>query len=233
MKIHNPSRNFKKNKKVLKNKEDLENNTDLMNKEFLDIRMRDANEKAKYYNNATLSDKHGQENIESSLVILSIQILFTALLVYLYFGNLEQLIILLFIITGIFDIIVLTFYIYFVIKFKKEEIFTSLPKSCFSISDIFNIANLLLKSVNYVFIFVLSDEIEILFALSFTLKYLIDLYFFLTSIKIYMFCPCGIWLNDLFIRIWVWIKYYIFCCEAEETSSDIEYSRMEDMESFY
>jgi hypothetical protein len=233
MKIQNPSRHFKKNKKVLKNKEDLENNTDLMNKEFLNGKQRDANDKAKYFNNASVSDKHGQENIESSLVILAIQILFTALLVYIYFNNLGPLIVLLFIITGIFDIIVLTFYIYFVIKFKKEEIFTSLPKTCFSVSDVFNIANMLLKSINYVFIFIFSDEVEFWFTLNFTIKYFIDLYFFLTSIKIYMFCPCGIWLNDVLCGIWNWIKYYIFCCEIEETNSDMEYSRMEDMESFY
>ena len=174
------------------------------------------------------------ENIEYSLFILALQILLTALIVYIYLESLKSLLILLFIITGTFDIVILTFYIYFVIKFKKEEIFTSLPKTCFSVSDVLNIINLIMKTINFLLLFVLSKEIVFMFALSFILKFVIDIYFCFVTIKIYMFCPCGMWCSEYLNRMWNGVKYYLFCCEVEDNNSiDMEYSKMEDMESFY
>ena len=234
MKIQNKSRNTKKSKKIQKKQEEFENNnTNFLNKEFLDGRPSDYSDKIKYYNNSMISDRHGQENIEYSLFIISIQILFTALIAYIFFLALDQLVILLFVIIGIFDVSVLTFYIYFVIKFKKEEIFTSLPKGCLSITDVLNVSSMILKSVNFVLVFVLSDEIDFWFVFSFSLKYLVDIYFCFISLRIYMFCSCGMWCSDFLYKAWLWMKFYIFCCEVDETSSDMEYSRMEDMESYY
>ena len=87
MKIQNPYRNFKKNKSIPKNNVDYEINTNFLNKELLDRNLRNNKDIVKYYNNSTISERHGQENIEISLILLSIQIFFTALLVYIYLHN--------------------------------------------------------------------------------------------------------------------------------------------------
>ena len=234
MKIQNPNRNFKNIKKISNNKEDYDLNTNFLNKDRFDRRHRDVNDKARYYNNTNISDRHGQENIEYSLFILSSQILYSSFIVYIYLYELENLLFILFCISGILDLIILTFYVYFVIKFNKDEIFTDLPKSCISWCDMINIMSMSIKVINFFLLFLLSKQIDFNLALCFIIKFITDLYFFIISIKIYMFCPYGVWCSDLFNKIWLCVKYYLFCCEIDDSqSSDMEYSRMEDMESFY
>ena len=180
-----------------------------------------------------ISYKYGQENFEKSLITLTFNILFTAAIVYIYLNNLDDLNIFLYIITCSFDIILLTIYIYYIYQFKKDDIFTTLPSICFSVSDGLNIFNLFLKGISFLYIF-LGGQIIFFLVFWFTFKFMFDIYFWMISLKIYVFCGCAAGISSFIYSVYSWIKYYILCVEPEENNnSDMEYSRMEDMESFY
>jgi hypothetical protein len=179
-----------------------------------------------------ISYKYGQENFENSLIVISIGIVYTTFLVYWYLKYLETLNILLFMITAIIDIILLTILLYFFYKFKKEEVFTRVPSSCFNITDILNFLNIVVKAVNFFCLLVCSDSLDWLFVSLLSIKFLIDLYFCMNALKIYIFCGCGIVLSRFFTNAWNNFKYYILCIDPE-VNSDISYQRMTDEESFY
>src|SRR4051812_2424075 len=69
-----------------------------------------------FHNNSNICYRFGQVNVEKALFVLIIQMLYTALLIYAYIYDLEKVLIYLYLISAGIDLILMTIFIYFVLK---------------------------------------------------------------------------------------------------------------------
>jgi hypothetical protein len=186
-----------------------------------------------FYDNSQISMSFGQYNVEKCLVVLFIMIVISALFIYNHYLILSNLSLMLLICGGGVDIITSFIYLYFLVKLKSEQIFNRIPSSLINSSDILILINLMIKLVTLVFIYMELYSLGFHSVILFTLKFLLDFYFAVISVKIFMFCPCTLYLQEQSTRLWNWIKYYVFCCDIEETPENPDYTKLEDLESFY
>jgi len=61
---------------------------------------------------------------------------------------------------------------------------------------------------------------------------LLDTYFIVISLKLFMLSPCMIGIQEFLQRLWNNVKYYVLCCEVEEPDQP-DYTKLEELESFY
>jgi hypothetical protein len=186
-----------------------------------------------FYNNSNICYRFGQVNIEKALFVLLFQMIFTALLIYLYIYDIAKILIYLFLISAGIDMILMTIFIYFVMKFRQDEIFSTFSRGVSNFVDIVNSINLIFKFFNYTFIFFVIKDLTFFFCLWFTLKILIEIYFALITLKIFVFCSCTVWINEKLYGLFKMIQYYILCCETEEKEENKEHERFEELESNY
>jgi hypothetical protein len=133
---------------------------------------------------------------------------------------------------GALDIIISLLYLYFLIKLKSEQIFNKIPNAIINSSDVLILLNFIVKIVTITMIFVDISLLGITAIILFTFKFMIEFYFAVISVKLFMFCPCTLYVQEQSEKAWLWIKYYIFCCEVDEPENP-DYTKLEDLESFY
>jgi hypothetical protein len=188
---------------------------------------------ANFHNNSNICYRFGQANIEKALFVLITQMILTALLIYIYIYELEKPIIYLFLISAGMDMILMTVFIYFVMKFRQDDIFSTFSRSLSNFVDVVNSINLLIKLMNYTALFFLVEELKFLFCFWFTLKFLVEIYFGLITVKMFVFCSCTIWLNEKLSKLFKWIQFYVFCCDVEDKEEGKEPEKCEELESNY
>jgi hypothetical protein len=189
-------------------------------------------EKTFYYDNAHISMSYGQYNLEKCLLVLLIIIIYSACLVYEYFNFFPRVDYYLILVGGGLDVITSFSYLYFLLKLKSQQIFNKIPSVMSNASDVLILINFFVKVVTIVKISVDFYIFAWTGVILFSLKFLFELYFSIISVKLFMFCPCTMYFQEQSEKTWIWIKYYIFCCEVEE-SGNPDYTKIEDLESFY
>ena len=189
-------------------------------------------EKVYFYDNSLISLSYGQYNVEKCLVVLFILIVYTAILIYDYYPLLSNFSFILLVSSGSVDIIISFLYLYFLLKLKSDQIFNKIPNAAVNSSDILIIANLVAKILTLVMIIVDYSILGLTAIILFVMKFLIEFYFNVISVKLFMFCPCTLYIQEKTEKVWNWIKYYVFCCEIEEPENP-DYTKIEDLESFY
>jgi len=232
--IGNKYGNFTQNRKDLINKnrfEDLEGFNQDLNEERI-VSIYKPKERIFYYDNSQISMSFGQYNLEKCLIVQFILIILTACLLYEYSTNLDYLNCVLIFLGGGLDVIASIFYIYFLYKLKSNDIFNKLPNFAINLTDIMILINLFIKIFTIVMIYVDYSTLGVSALILFTLKFFIEFYFSVISVKLFMFCPCTLVLQEQTEKMWNWIKYYIFCCDVEEPENP-DYTKIEDLESFY
>ena len=162
------------------------------------------------------SSKTGQDNIEKSLLIHFIQMIFTATILFIYLHLLAKTFIYLYLISGFVDILLMALFIYFLTQLRSSSAFSNIPRSLFTASDYLNFSNLIFKTFNVSLLFSFAVGMGINFYLAFGFKYVLDVYFCLLSLRLFMFCPCSVWLNNHLFSCFRWIKYLLFCCSDED-----------------
>ena len=192
-----------------------------------------AKEKIFYYDNSAISMSYGQYNVEKCLIVLFLLIVYSACLVYNYYLFLDNLKLIILIICFSLDIIVSFLYIYFLIKLKSDEVFNRIPTVVVNSTDIIILINFIVKIASIILICFDYATLGILALILFAIKFLIEFYFAIISVKILMFCPCSVYIQEQTEKLWIGIKYYVFCCEADNENENAEYTRIEDGESFY
>jgi hypothetical protein len=185
-----------------------------------------------YYDNSSISMSYGQYNVEKCLVVLFILIVYSSLLLYSYYISLDNMSFILLISGAVFDVIISFMYLYILVKLKSDEIFNKIPLKVINSTDILIMINFFLKIVTIILIFVNYYNIGLSAILLFSTKFLFEFYFAVISIKLLIFCPCTVYIQEHSEKLWNWAKYYIFCCEVEETENP-DYTKLEDLESFY
>ena len=184
-----------------------------------------------YYDNSAISMSFGQHNIEKCLFVLLFIIIFSACVAYNYYTIIDTPF-LISIITGCgVDLVVSIIYLYILLKLRSDNIFNKIPVSLITISDRIILANTVVKTI--IFIMSIANYSLIWFSgfLLFFLKYVLEIYLALISVKLFMFCPCSIYVQEQTEKIWNGIKYYLFCCEIEQ-QENFNYSRLEELDSF-
>ena len=61
---------------------------------------------------------------------------------------------------------------------------------------------------------------------------ILDTYFTIVSLKMFMHSNCMIDVREFLERLATTIKYYILCCEKDEPEHQ-DYTKLEELESFY
>jgi hypothetical protein len=193
-----------------------------------------SDKKSFYFDNYDISSSYGQANIEKCLFVIFLIVLYSALLIYCYYLDIHETIMYFFIFTTGVDICISFFYIYFLIKLKSGQIFNHVPLTALDCSDILILINFLVKTFLFVFFCLHYFIIGLLGIALFSLKFLIDIYFILISVKFLMMCACSLYVQEKLNVIWVNVKYYVCCCEVESVEPEnADYTKLEDIESFY
>lgn len=185
-----------------------------------------------YYDNSSISMSYGQYNVEKCLVVLFVLLVSSAILIYNYYFTLRLVSSILVISGAALDFIISCLYLHFLLKLKSEEIFNKIPTTLINSSDILIGISLAVKIASYIMIWVDYSLLGWSAVLLFSFKFLLEFYFAVISIKLLIFCPCTIYIQEQSEKLWNWIKYYVFCCEVEETENP-DYTKLEDLESFY
>jgi len=185
-----------------------------------------------FYDNSSISMSYGQYNVEKCLVILFILVVYSALIIYSYCTLMDSLNFYLLVSSGILDLFISFSYLYFLVKLKSDQIFNRIPISIINVSDILILINFALKIVTMILLSVNYSILGLSAFICFIMKFLIELYFAMISVKLLMFCPCTLYVQEQTEILWNWMKYYVFCCEVEEQENP-DYTKLEDLESQY
>lgn len=189
------------------------------------------NTKKIYYDNSAISMSFGQYNLEKCLFILLFLIIYSTYIAYSYLDILDKTNLTFLIAGGVIDLIVSLIYLYLLVKLRSDTIFNEIPIGIMNISDYIIILNCFVKMITLIMAVVSYNLIGLLGIIIFSIKFLFDSYFVVVSVKLFMFCPCSLYVQEQTERIWNGIIYYIFCCEYER-KENTEYTRLEDLESF-
>jgi hypothetical protein len=187
-----------------------------------------------YFDNYDISSSYGQANIEKCLFVIFLVVLYNAFLIFCYYLDIHETVMYFFIFTTGVDVCVSFFYIYFLIKLKSGQIFNQVPLTALDCSDIMILINFLVKTFLFVFFCLHYFIIGLIGVLLFTVKFLIDVYFILISVKFLMMCPCSLYIQEKLNVLWAGVKYYICCCDVDQPEGEnADYTKLEDIESFY
>jgi len=115
---------------------------------------------------------------------------------------------------------------------KNECIFQKVSINSFSAIDLLIFFNFLNKLALIVLIFLDNGFYYVWCLVFFSCKFILDTYFIMIWLKLFMLSPCMIAIQEFFERLWNNIKYYILCCEVEEPDLP-DYTKLEELESFY
>jgi hypothetical protein len=185
-----------------------------------------------YYDNSAISLSYGQYNIEKCLIVLTIILLLNLVIIYNYYPKFTRFVLISIIGSMAVDATISLLFLYFLYKLKSNIKFNKIYG--LNSLDILITLNFVMKSILFIIMLVHNKTVVAIILLS--VKFLVDFYFILLSVKILMFCPCSVYLLEFTEKIWTTLKKYLFCYDKENTATDpenYEYSKLEDIESFY
>jgi hypothetical protein len=188
-------------------------------------------DKSFYFDNSNLCHYYGQTNIEKCIILLFFLIIYIFTLIYYYSHLMGKLLYCTLITTLICDIISLLIYFYILYKLQSNYIFDEIPDFIIKVNDYLILFNSIGNTLLLVFACIQYISLNIL--LLFIGKYILEIFFLLNSQKIFMFIPCVQGIQDKTEKCLLYIKYSIFCFEIENENDNEEYTKIEDIESFY
>lgn len=184
------------------------------------------------YENTSICYSYGQPNYEKATFALSLLITLAACFLYFYFDLLDKSFVIIYSSSLAFDSFIFLIYIYFLCKMKSPSIFTPISNTINILLDIINYFNFILKVIIFVFIFMDIAKFNLMAISIIVLMLLTHIYILLITVKILGFSPCFIYMQDLILSFTYTIKYYLCCCEMEQEEPK-DYTKLEDVESFY
>ena len=184
-----------------------------------------------YYDNSNICQYYGQSNIEKCIFLLFFLITYTSTVLYYYSNFMKQFLFFFSVISLTIDFISFIIYCYFLHKLKSDEMFEKIPCLLIKLNDCLIIFNFIFKTLILSIISVTLHQ-WIPFLL-FASKYILEVYFILNSIKIFMFCPIIRTFQENLEKVIFYFKYYILCFDIEQEQISEEYTKIEDIESFY
>lgn len=189
-------------------------------------------DKSYFFNNSKLCQYYGQSNIERCLILLFFLIVFSSTILYHYFNHFSSLLFSTIISTIFFNLFSFITYTFFLYKLKSGSMFDVIPNVIVSINDSIIIMNLLVE------IFVLSlvsisKDIDWYCFTLFLAKFIIEVYFVVISVKVFMFCPGSRTCQEISERVWNFLRIYMCCCESDQEMDIAKYQKLEDFDSFY
>jgi len=165
-----------------------------------------------YYDNALISYSYGEFNIEKCIIIITIILILSITFLFIYFPIFSLMKTFLMLLTISLDTIILTFYSYVIYNLKKNEIFQRVSLRSYQIIEIVIFINYLTKLI-LGFATFFDNKFYIFWCLFFLIiKMILDTYFSILSLKIFMHSNCMINAREFFERLATTIKYYILCC---------------------
>jgi hypothetical protein len=188
-------------------------------------------ERSFYFNNSNLCQYYGQSNIEKCLFILFFLITYTSTLMYHFYNIIPSLLFSVMLFTLIVDGISMIIYGMFLYKLKSDNMFDRLPQKLISVNDFMVMFNSFIKTGAIVF--TCLNWLGLVPMGLFFGKFIIEVYFMMVSVKIFLFCPGSRYVQEQSEKIWSFVKFYVFCCEEEQDQDINEYTKIEDIESFY
>ena len=184
-----------------------------------------------YYDNSNICQYYGQSNIEKCIFLLFFLVTYTSTIIYYYSNFMNKFIFYFIIISLTADLISFIIYCYILYKLKSDEMFEKIPCLIIKLNDFLIIFNFILKSLILSILSVTMNK-WIPFLL-FASKYILEVYFILNSIKNFMFCPIIHSFQENLEKLIFYFKYYILCFDFEQDQILEEYTKIEDIESFY
>lgn len=188
-------------------------------------------DKSFYFDNSNLCHYYGQTNIEKCMILLFFLITYTFTILYYYSSTIGNLLYYILIPTLICDIFSLLIYFFILYKLQSNDIFDEIPEFIIKTNDNLILFNSIGKTLLIAIASVKYISFNIL--LLFIGKYALEIFFLLNSQKIFMFIPCVKGIQDKTEKCLLYIKYSIFCFEIENENDTEEYTKIEDIESFY
>lgn len=196
-----------------------------------DYRVNPQKERSFFFNNSNICQYYGQSNIEKCIFILFFIITFTSTLLYHFFSLMNTFLFYAITTTLIADAISLVLYSFFLYRLRSENMFDNIPAQAIRMNDFLIVFNSIGKSLVLVLV-TLNFLGWVPFAF-FAGKYLIEVYFMMIAVKLFMFCPGARFVQEQSEKFWNFVRFYIFCCEVEQEQEYNEYTRLEEIESFY
>ena len=183
------------------------------------------------FDNFTLSKKYGQSNIERAIILLILIILFSGLILYNNIKLIKTYFIKICFIASIIDVLLLIFYLFLRIKFSPDEWFNSFPIQFFNYMDYILIINFILKIIVFILSFFYQKTLGSL--VLFFIKFLLDLYLFISCVKILIFIPGFKTFEEYFEKTINSIKSFLTCGENEHEQEIYDYKKLNDDTSNY
>ena len=194
------------------------------------ISQRDT-ENSNVLDNFGLSEKFGQSYIEKAIILLILIILLSGLILYYNLKIKKTYFIKILSITSIIDSLLLLFYCFLRIKINSSQWFDSFPIHLYNYSDYIIIINFILKFVLFIMSFFYQNTLGSL--VLFCMKFLLELYFLISCVKLSIFIPgCNI-LEEYFEKAIEGIKFLLICCENDHEQEAFEYKRVNEDTSNY
>jgi hypothetical protein len=187
-----------------------------------------------YYDNSSISMSYGQYNIEKCLFVLLFLITYSTCLGYYYYESFDYLTFVFLIIGGSIDVLISFMYLILLIKLRSDTIFNKIPTKLMSFTDLIILANFIVKISQFILVTLIFNQFDVLGIVLIIVKLLFEIYFTVISVKLFMFCPCSVYVQEQTQKLWNGIKYYIFCCEIQDMNNqeNPEYTKLDDLDSF-
>ena len=187
------------------------------------ISQRDT-ENSEIFDNFAICQKFGQANIEKSIFLLITIISISGLILYYNLKIIKSYFIKLLSISTIIDLLILLFYSFLRIKFSSRQWFNSFPIQLYNCTDYIIIINFAIKLATFILSFFYKKNLGTLILICF--KFLLDLYFLISCVKILIFCPGFKTFEEYFKKPIGWIKFLLICCENEHEPEGNDYKKI-------
>lgn len=189
-------------------------------------------EKSYYFDNSNICQSFGQMNIEKCIFIIFFIITYTSTILFHFKQIISNLLFYSVMITMSLDCFVMIVYLFILFKLKSENIFNKIPHLALKVNDWVIVSNTVGKCIVFALMMMDKNVAWLLLGILFLGKIVLEGYFLLISVKMFLFCPGARYLQEQSERNWSHIKYYVFCCDLEEQENP-DYMKVEDIESFY
>ena len=194
------------------------------------ISQRDT-ENSDIFDNYAISQKYGQSNIEKAIFLLIIITLISGLILYYNLKIIKSYFIKLLCISSIIDLLLLLVYSFLRIKFSSGQWFNSFPIQLYNCTDYVIIINFFLKLASFILSFFYKKNIGTFILICF--KFLLELYFLISCVKIFIFFPGFKIFEEYFKKSIGWVKYLLICCENEHEPEGNDYKKIYEDTTIY
>ena len=141
-------------------------------------------ERSFYFDNSNICQIYGQTNIEKCILLSLFIICYTIGILYYYFNKIFVTLLNFCIISLLLDITNLIFFSIILYKLRKENLFEKINHCLLKFNDYLIIIKILNNTIILTIVCIYLNDDNIFFL--FIGKYVIEIYFLLTSIKLYL-----------------------------------------------